>query len=179
MRFETSGGKSGSSFCKTSDDRFVFKAVQRVELNYFLENATAYFDYVAKSKFQDQPTALVKILGIYQISWEKGNGERRNPVSFIAMPNLFFRRRIAKTFDLKGSTRNRLADVKPGDSGTLLDANFLQFTNNFPILLTEASKEMLKVCVHNDTLWLSNHHLIDYSLLCGIEVLFIRFYLFL
>lgn len=37
------GGKSGASFSKTSDDRFVSKCISKVELQMFLEFAPAYF----------------------------------------------------------------------------------------------------------------------------------------
>jgi len=37
------GGKSGASFSKTSDDRFVSKCISKVELQMFLEIAPAYF----------------------------------------------------------------------------------------------------------------------------------------
>lgn len=169
MRFETSGGKSGVDFFKTSDDRFIFKAVQPVEQKHFAETATEYFNYMSGSYFRDHPTSLVKILGMYKIA-HSINGQGARPVTFIAMPNLFFRRKLVRTFDLKGSTRNRLIQIARGDTKTVLpDGNFLQYTRNLPITLHESSKELLKVSVHNDTLWLSKHEIVDYSLLCGIE----------
>jgi 1-phosphatidylinositol-3-phosphate 5-kinase len=82
------------------------------------------------------------------------------------MPNLFFNRKIGRVFDLKGSMRNRY-EHKANSVG--LDQNFLEFTRGFPLPLRESSKEHLKVCVHNDTLFLTNAQVIDYSLLVGFD----------
>jgi len=46
-----SGGKSGASFAKTSDDRFVIKNISRTELQMFLECSSAYFEYLTKAFF--------------------------------------------------------------------------------------------------------------------------------
>jgi hypothetical protein len=46
-----SGGKSGASFARTSDDRFVIKCISRTELQMFLDCAPAYFEYLSKAFF--------------------------------------------------------------------------------------------------------------------------------
>jgi 1-phosphatidylinositol-3-phosphate 5-kinase len=46
-----SGGKSGASFARTNDDRFVMKNISRTELQMFLECSTAYFEYLSKAFF--------------------------------------------------------------------------------------------------------------------------------
>jgi hypothetical protein len=46
-----SGGKSGASFARTSDDRFVIKHISKTELQMFLECAPAYFEYLSKVFF--------------------------------------------------------------------------------------------------------------------------------
>ena len=45
----TSGEKSGASFARTSDDRFVIKCISRTELQMFLDCAPAYFEYLSKA----------------------------------------------------------------------------------------------------------------------------------
>lgn len=45
------GGKSGASFARTSDDRFVIKCISRTELQMFLDCAPAYFEYLTKAFF--------------------------------------------------------------------------------------------------------------------------------
>jgi hypothetical protein len=49
--WEASGGKSGASFARTSDDRFVIKCISRTELQMFLDCAPAYFEYLSKAFF--------------------------------------------------------------------------------------------------------------------------------
>ena len=46
-----SGGKSGASFARTVDDRFVIKCISRTELQMFLDCAPAYFEYLSKAFF--------------------------------------------------------------------------------------------------------------------------------
>jgi len=46
-----SGGKSGASFSRSSDDRFVIKCISRTELQMFLDCAPAYFEYMSKAFF--------------------------------------------------------------------------------------------------------------------------------
>jgi 1-phosphatidylinositol-3-phosphate 5-kinase len=46
-----SGGKSGATFARTSDDRFVIKNISRTELQMFLECSSAYFEYLSKAFF--------------------------------------------------------------------------------------------------------------------------------
>lgn len=46
-----SGGKSGASFARTNDDRFVMKNISRTELQMFLECSSAYFEYLSKAFF--------------------------------------------------------------------------------------------------------------------------------
>ena len=46
-----SGGKSGASFARTADDRFVIKHISKTELQMFLDCAPAYFEYLSKVFF--------------------------------------------------------------------------------------------------------------------------------
>lgn len=47
-----SGGKSGATFARTSDDRFVIKNISRTELQMFLECSSAYFEYISRAFFR-------------------------------------------------------------------------------------------------------------------------------
>lgn len=49
--WDASGGKSGASFARTLDDRFVVKCISRTELQMFLDCAPAYFEYLSKAFF--------------------------------------------------------------------------------------------------------------------------------
>ena len=66
-RWVAQGGKSGASFSKTLDDRFVVKVISKVEMQMFLEFAPAYFEYQSKAFFHSLPTVLCKIMGVYTI----------------------------------------------------------------------------------------------------------------
>ena len=68
-RWNAQGGKSGASFSRTTDNRFVVKHITRTELQMFLDFAPAYFEYMAKSFYHGLPTTLCKILGVYQIGF--------------------------------------------------------------------------------------------------------------
>jgi hypothetical protein len=65
-RWQAQGGKSGASFSKSSDGRFVVKCITRTELQMFLDFAPAYFEYMHKVLFMGLPTVLGKILGVFQ-----------------------------------------------------------------------------------------------------------------
>jgi 1-phosphatidylinositol-3-phosphate 5-kinase len=125
-----SGGKSGASFSRTSDNRFVIKCISRTELQMFLDCAPAYFEYLSKAFFHGLPTVLCKIVGVYQIGYHnRVTGKRTmeqvagKNTSFLlclsfattyltdfvpsVMQNIFYGRNISKIFDLKGSLRGR------------------------------------------------------------------------
>jgi hypothetical protein len=151
-RWGITGGKSGSTFLKTSDERFILKFITRTELKMFLEHATKYFAYMAKNLFHSLPSFLVKILGVYQLSWKKhnyqapkkstqggtsgasGSGETGHASSLssqyvLVMPNLFYSHSasITKVFDLKGSARNRYIKRKNREENrVLLDENLME-----------------------------------------------------
>lgn len=68
-KWQAQGGKSGASFSKTLDGRFVVKYITRTELQMFLDFAPAYFEYMQKVFFLGLPTFLCKVLGVYQIGY--------------------------------------------------------------------------------------------------------------
>lgn len=104
-----SGGKSGASFARTSDDRFVIKCISRTELQMFLESAPAYFEYLSKAFFHGLPTVLCKIVGVYQIGYHNRVTGKKSMEQVAVMQNIFYSKKITRTFDLKGSLRGRFA----------------------------------------------------------------------
>jgi 1-phosphatidylinositol-3-phosphate 5-kinase len=172
-KWKATGGKSGSTFCKTRDDRYVLKYVKKPELKMLLDMSKQYFSYMAQSSFHNLPSMLCRIVGAYQVSWKKSKGDRLNSQYIIVMPNLFYQTPTSRVFDLKGSARNRYIKRKPQDdstdSGVLLDENLLEFTGGHPIPLDDHAKTLLRLAVFNDTLFLSNMHIVDYSLVVGIN----------
>ena len=52
VKWEASGGKSGSTFLKTLDDRFVVKKITQTELEELIDFSPFYFEYMSKACFQ-------------------------------------------------------------------------------------------------------------------------------
>lgn len=79
------------------------------------------------SSFQ-KPTALAKILGFYKVGFQNPVTNTAQKLDLLVQENLFYKRRIAQVFDLKGSIRNR--HVKTSGVQTqdlvLLDENLLK-----------------------------------------------------
>lgn len=77
LNFAAFGGKSGASFSKTADDRFIVKSISRTELQMFLDCAPAYFEYLSKAFFHGLPTMLCKIVGVFQIGYHNRETGKR------------------------------------------------------------------------------------------------------
>ena len=65
--WQAKGGKSGATFCRSADGRFIIKKIRKTEYDMFLSAAKNYFEYLREALFEDMPTMLVKILGIHAI----------------------------------------------------------------------------------------------------------------
>jgi len=184
------GGKSGATFLKTADARFVVKHITRTELLMFLEYAPAYFEYLTKGFYNSYATLLVKVLGVYQIGSHNCVTGKRMMEQVVVMQNLFHGCVINRIFDLKGSTRSRYARISDigeskasawhvVDSGrtrrmgeerpVLLDENFMEFTKGRPLPLHDRTKAHFNTAVLNDTLFLSLINVVDYSILVGMD----------
>jgi hypothetical protein len=167
--WSASGGKSRAGFFKTLDDRYVIKRVSKIEKAGFLEFGPAYFEHLAMVFFHGLPSALVKIVGVFRVGTKQGGSQAKEDV--VVMENLFYGRQIAKVFDLKGSTRNRLVKHAPGDgpSVVLQDQNLLDEYMISPFVTDAKAKKRLGLAIWNDTLLLSAANVMDYSLLTGID----------
>ncbi|CAG8602955.1 4921_t:CDS:2 [Paraglomus brasilianum] len=169
VKWDSSGGKSGSAFLKTRDDRLVMKQMSRLEFDAFLKFAPTYFNYMHKAFYQELPTVLAKIFGFYRIGYKNEHLGKSIKIDVIVMENLFYERKISKIFDLKGSMRNRHVQSTGKENEVLLDENLLELLNDQPLFLHEHSKAALYVSLWNDTLFLSQQNVMDYSLLVGID----------
>ena len=77
-----------------------------------------------------RPTVLCKIVGVYQIGYHNRVTGKRSMEQVAVMQNIFYDRKISKTFDLKGSLRGRFArhlqkndGANPLETPTASDAN--------------------------------------------------------
>jgi len=168
-KWDASGGKSGSAFLKTHDDRYIVKEISRLEMDAFLRFAPAYFDYMARAFFQDMPTLLAKNLGFFRLGIKNPTTGKAQRLDLLVMENLMYQRSPDRIYDLKGSTRNRhnVPTGKPGE--VLLDGNLVEVMYKTPLYVTEQAKKTLRLAIHNDSLFLANLQVMDYSLVCAID----------
>lgn len=128
IKWEARGGKSGSKFSKTSDDRFILKEMSKQDVGEFEKFAPHYFEYVNNCIQQKIPTLLAKIFGVFKIIIKKK--EFACEKSVLVIENLFCNLKISHKYDLKGSERNRLVLVDPTTIPTgetvLLDENLIK-----------------------------------------------------
>ncbi|KAF8079063.1 hypothetical protein FPV67DRAFT_1467356 [Lyophyllum atratum] len=132
VKWNASGGKSGSAFLKTRDDRFIAKELSKPELQTMETFAPAYFDYMSSAVSANRPTLLAKHFGCFKLTFRK-TGKDRGPgkskstqMNLLVMENLFYDRRFTKIYDLKGSTRNRHVQSTGRENEVLLDENLVE-----------------------------------------------------
>lgn len=118
VKWDSSGGKSGSAFLKTLDDRLVVKQLSPSELDAFVKFAPSYFEYMAQAFFHvvslnpynisvtlksltfffffflQLPTVLAKIFGFYQIQIRNPITGKTIKMDLIVMENLFYNRKM-------------------------------------------------------------------------------------
>ncbi|CAN8327184.1 unnamed protein product [Cochlearia groenlandica] len=163
------GGKSNVFFAKTLDDRFIIKQVTKTELESFIKFGPAYFKYLTDSICTKSPTSLAKILGIYQVSSKHLKGGKDFKMDVLVMENLLFKRNFVRLYDLKGSTRARYNPDTSGSNTVLLDQNLVEAMPTSPIFVGSKAKRLLERAVWNDTSFLASIHVMDYSLLVGVD----------
>lgn len=168
-KFDASGGKSGSAFLKTKDDRFIVKEISRFEMDAITKFAPAYFEYTQTAFKRGRPTALAKTYGIFKIGYRNAVTGRTMHMNVLVQENLFYARTFTRIYDLKGSTRNRLLKPTGKPNEVLLDENLLEVSHTHPLYLRDHSKRILRTALWNDTLFLSNLNVMDYSLVVGID----------
>ncbi|KAK2850255.1 hypothetical protein Q7C36_009038 [Tachysurus vachellii] len=170
VNWQAQGGKSGAVFYATEDDRFILKQMPRLEVQSFLDFAPYYFTYITGAVQQKRPTALAKILGVYRIGYKNSQNNTEKKLDLLVMENLFYGRKMAQVFDLKGSLRNRNVKTEQGKEScevVLLDENLLKLVHDNPLYIRSHCKAILRAAIHSDAYFLSSHLIIDYSLLVG------------
>lgn len=169
VKWDSSGGKSGSVFLKTLDDRFVLKELSHSEIDAFVQFAPNYFKYMSESIYQKLPTAIAKIVGFFQIQLKNVDTGKTVKFDCIITENLFYGKNNVRIFDLKGSMRNRHVQQTGKENEVLLDENMVEYIYESPIFVREYDKKLLRASVWNDTLFLSKMNVMDYSLVIGID----------
>ena len=188
------GGKSGASFSKSQDGRFVVKCISKTELQMFLDIALEYFKYLADSYVYKKPTVLCKIIGIYQVGYHNKISGKKVMEQVVVMENVFHNRNITRVFDLKGSSRARYTATEATEDfdslllkrrearasklflprrnnsqQVLMDDNLMELTKGQPFPLKFLANNYLQKAIENDTDYLLNVNIVDYSILVGID----------
>ncbi|KAF3918372.1 hypothetical protein ABW21_db0209423 [Orbilia brochopaga] len=169
VKWDSKGGKTKSVFLKTLDDRIILKQLSPIETNAFLKFAPSYFHIMSEALFHELPTAIAKMLGFFTISIKNPNTGTELRWDLLVMENLFYDRKMSRTFDLKGSMRNRYVQETGEQNEVLLDENMVDYIWKNPLFVREHSKKLLRASLWNDTLFLERNQVMDYSLMVGID----------
>ncbi|XP_033114727.1 1-phosphatidylinositol 3-phosphate 5-kinase-like [Anneissia japonica] len=171
MSWIARGGKSGSRFLKTKDDRFILKQMSHLEFKSFQDFGPHYFNYLTQTYEKNKPTALAVILGVFRVGFRNSLTNATLKQDLLIMENLFFDRKMSQIFDLKGSVRNRHVKISGEETGeiVLMDENLLKVMVDSPIYIRPHTKTVLARAVQNDSTFLASHFIMDYSLLVGID----------
>lgn len=167
------GGKSRSNFWKTADDRFIIKTLvdawNVADLQVLIELGPSYFKYMESTSMN--PTVLAKLLGFYTIEIRNvESGTVQSKADLLVMENLFFGKKIVKTFDLKGIQGRKVKPKTLGNSSKpLFDGDWIEGQQRALTLLHPNSKLILQEAIKNDSEFLSKSNIMDYSLLLGID----------
>ncbi|KAN0060472.1 Mitochondrial distribution and morphology protein 12 [Thecaphora frezii] len=169
VKWDSSGGKSGSAFLKTRDDRLVVKQLSRFEMDTFSKFAPQYFRYMAQCFGRERRSTLAKIFGCFRIGFRNPQTGKSLKMDCLVMENLFYGREVTKIYDLKGSMRNRHIQETGRANEVLLDENLAEIVSQSPLLVREASKRVLRSALYNDSLFLADMNVMDYSLVVGVD----------
>lgn len=168
-KWDSKGGKSKSIFLKTLDDRFVLKSLSTIEVQAFFRFAPNYFAFTHQNLFRGLPSVIAKMFGLFQVQIKTPTG-RDFDWFMLVMENLFYDREPNRRYDLKGSMRNRKIQSTGERDEVLLDENLVDIIySETPIFVREHTKKLLKASVWNDTLFLSQNNVMDYSLMAGFD----------
>lgn len=168
-KWDSKGGKSKSIFLKTLDDRFVLKSLSPIEVQAFFKFGPNYFAFTHQNLFKSLPSVIAKMFGLFQVQIKTPTG-RDFDWFMLVMENLFYDREPNRRYDLKGSMRNRKIQATGERDEVLLDENLVDIIySETPIFVREHTKKLLKASVFNDTLFLSQNNVMDYSLMAGFD----------
>ncbi|XP_048495881.1 putative 1-phosphatidylinositol-3-phosphate 5-kinase FAB1D isoform X2 [Beta vulgaris subsp. vulgaris] len=167
--WDAKGGKSKSVFARSLDGRLIVKEIKKTEFDSFMKFASAYFQHMKESVNSGNQTCLAKILGIYQVTIRNPKSGKETKHDLMVQENLSFGRNITRQYDLKGALHARFTASADGDGEVLLDQNFVNDMNSSPLYVGQKAKRLLQRAVWNDTTFLNNIGVMDYSLLVGVD----------
>ncbi|KAK4242660.1 hypothetical protein C8A03DRAFT_29088 [Achaetomium macrosporum] len=169
LKWDSKGGKTKSVFLKTLDERFILKSLSQSETSSFLRFAPDYFSIMAEALFHDLPSVIAKMFGFFRVYVKNPLTNTEIKLDLLVMENLFYDRCPSRTFDLKGSMRNRRIQSTGEQNEVLLDENMVEYIYESPLFAREHSKRLLRASVFNDTLFLAKQDVMDYSLMVAVD----------
>uniref|UniRef100_A0A8C5SN02 Phosphatidylinositol-4-phosphate 5-kinase like 1 n=1 Tax=Laticauda laticaudata TaxID=8630 RepID=A0A8C5SN02_LATLA len=156
-----SNSKSQADFFLTFDKRFFLKTQRKREIRFLLTNLSKYLDHMERYPH----SILVKFLGVYSII-----APQEKKRYFIIMQSVFYpHERITERYDIKGCQVGRWTEPTVDSSEVIMVFKDNDFGNKV-ISLNEDQTWLLQQ-VKLDTQFLKALHVIDYSLLVGLQPL--------
>jgi len=163
LREMCSAGKSGSFFYFSYDSRFVLKTISSNEYELFKNILEDYYNHMKENK----DTLLQRFFGLHTLYFQDLK------MHFVIMNNVFQTKiQIHYKYDLKGSTYQRLSRKgisydNYDYSVPLKDLDFLDRQEKLFIL--EDQKQIIIKNVIEDSEFLRDHNINDYSFLIGVH----------
>ncbi|CAH8527016.1 unnamed protein product [Schistosoma rodhaini] len=138
-QWDARGGKSGSLFMKTRDERFVIKELSSIEMKTFHEISQDYFDYLITAALEQRLCVLSRILGIFHVGFKNSTSGEAHRFDVLVMENLYYgHTQLAYIYDLKGSLRKRLVDESSNNG---MNANSTTTNTTIPADLAQTTDE--------------------------------------
>lgn len=146
----------------------MIKQMSKFEIQSFVEFAPHYFEYVKTAVVENKLTTLCKVYGVFRVGYKSKTTQLK--VDILVMEYLFYKHNVNQVWDLKGSLRNRMATTGKSTSDlVLLDENLMKDLWNKQLYIYPHAKAALNQAISNDSHFLSSQHVMDYSLLVGVD----------
>jgi 1-phosphatidylinositol-3-phosphate 5-kinase len=111
---------------------------------------------------------MAKIFGFYTIKYKNIHTGKTMKMDLLVMEHLFYKQTITQKFSLKGIL-GRPSDSRKDSDEALCDDDWVK-GNYRNILMTHGhSKNIIREAIHNDTRFLAESNIVDYSLLVGVD----------
>ena len=154
-----SQGKSGSFFISTDDNKYMIKSLKSDEID-LIRNGflTKYIQHIYDTQ---NKSLLCRLYGMFNIILAQGD-----EILIIVMRNVIgdLKDNTVVKFDLKGSTYNRKTDFDDSNfnNKVMKDLNFNEIEKN--IMIGQSCISQLRIIITQDSKFLCNSGLMDYSL---------------
>jgi 1-phosphatidylinositol-4-phosphate 5-kinase len=163
LKGEISKAKSESLFFSSSDKKFILKSMKHDEWNIMASDfLSSYVNHI----HSNENSFLSRFFLCFKIRNSKSTRH------FIVMNNVFCSNRsIHEIFDLKGSTAAREVTLEEfrKNKGNVIWKDVDWEKKRYKLEICKETGKQLKIQIQQDTLFLKNHRLMDYSFLVGIS----------